>query len=106
MPSIIVTNVSGETRAVEYTPGFSLMEALREADFAEILAICGGSCSCATCHVHIPGAEAERLPNVDEDEQLVLELADHYDPAKSRLSCQIELTGQHHGMAVTLVDNE
>jgi len=104
MATINVTDSAGDTKVVEVTIGLSLMEVLRDADYQEIEAICGGSCSCATCHVHIPQQANITLPAVEEDEEALLSLADGYDAAQSRLSCQIELNEQHHGMHVTLLD--
>ncbi|NND82632.1 MAG: 2Fe-2S iron-sulfur cluster binding domain-containing protein [Gammaproteobacteria bacterium] len=106
MPKIKVTNLQGEQRSIDATPGLSLMEVLRDNNYEEILAMCGGCCSCATCHVHIQPVEEIALPIMEEDEELLLEMADHYDPKRSRLSCQIELTEQHDGLEVTLVEVE
>jgi ferredoxin len=51
MNEVSVTFVTGETRMVAATPGVSLMEALRAAEQDAVLALCGGNCSCGTCHV-------------------------------------------------------
>ena len=106
MPEIKVTDQQGATRDVAFEPGLSLMEALRDAGYEEIVAICGGGCSCATCHVHIPVGHDMPLPVMEEDELMLLELADNYVSEQSRLSCQIELTEQHHGLPVTIVETD
>ncbi|MBT8115413.1 MAG: 2Fe-2S iron-sulfur cluster binding domain-containing protein [Arenicella sp.] len=106
MPIINVTNSSGETRSVQVSTGISLMEALRDNGFEEILALCGGCCSCATCHVHIAAPAKQPLPVMEEDELMLLELADNYDADLSRLSCQIELVDEYEGLEITLVDND
>jgi ferredoxin len=62
MPKLIVTTRSGETREVEAQAGLTVMEAIRDNGFDELLALCGGCCSCATCHVHIDPEFADRLP--------------------------------------------
>ncbi|HQQ07933.1 MAG TPA: 2Fe-2S iron-sulfur cluster-binding protein, partial [Novosphingobium sp.] len=67
------------------------------------LALCGGCCSCATCHVHIDGAFADKVPAMSEDENDLLDSTDHRD-ANSRLSCQIPLTDALDGMRVTLAE--
>ncbi|MFT5572328.1 MAG: 2Fe-2S ferredoxin [Cryomorphaceae bacterium] len=103
---IKVSDSNGESKQVEFQPGSSLMEVLRDAGYEEILAMCGGCCSCATCHIHIePSPKVELLP-IEEDEEMLLEMADGYSPEKSRLSCQIELTSAHEGMHVTLIEPE
>ena len=106
MSEIKVTDQQGEIRSVEFEAGLSLMETLRDAGYEEIVAICGGGCSCATCHVHIPVGHGLPLPIMEEDELRLLELADNYDSGQSRLSCQIELTEQHHGLPVTIVETD
>ena len=106
MPTINVTNTDGETRTLQASSGTSLMEVLRDEGFEEILAMCGGCCSCSTCHVHIETPGNQSLPMIEEDEQMLLEMTDHYDRELSRLSCQIELEDQHDGLEITLVDND
>jgi 2Fe-2S ferredoxin len=103
---IKVSDSSGETREVEFQTGTSLMEVLRDAGYDEILAMCGGCCSCATCHVHIEPSGTVELSPIEEDEEILLEMADGYNSEKSRLSCQIELTSAHAGMHVTLIEPE
>lgn len=105
MNTITVTNLDKESREIELQTGMSLMELLREHGYDEISAICGGCCSCATCHVHIEPGSAE-LDSMDEDEAFVLEDADGYDPARSRLSCQVALHDKHAGLHVQILDND
>jgi len=60
MPQLIVVTREGETRTIEGETGLSVMEVIREAGIDELLALCGGCCSCATCHVHVdPGYAAK-----------------------------------------------
>ena len=65
MPTINVTNTEGETRSLQVTSGMSLMEELRDNGFDEIIAMCGGCCSCATCHVHIETPQNQSLPAME-----------------------------------------
>ena len=64
------------------------MEVIRDAGIDELLALCGGCCSCATCHVHVDPDFAARLPPMSEDENDLLDSSDDRDET-SRLSCQI-----------------
>nr|WP_314434102.1 2Fe-2S iron-sulfur cluster-binding protein [uncultured Brevundimonas sp.] len=101
MPSITVTDQSGEKRTIHPASGTSLMEALRNAGFDEILALCGGNCSCATCHVYV---DQERLgqfgkPSADEDD--LLDSSD-YRQSNSRLSCQLLVTEDLNGLSITI----
>jgi 2Fe-2S ferredoxin len=68
MPQITVINQSGEESSVQATSGRTLMETIRDSGFDELLALCGGCCSCATCHVHIDPSFMDKMPKVSEDE--------------------------------------
>jgi 2Fe-2S ferredoxin len=101
MPQLIVTTREGETETLEGAPGLSVMEVIRDAGIDELLALCGGVCSCATCHVHVDVEFAERLPAMSEDENDLLDGSDHRN-ARSRLSCQVRLTDELTGLRVTI----
>jgi 2Fe-2S ferredoxin len=99
MPEVIVTTREGEVRTVEGEVGLSLMEVLRDGGIDEILALCGGCCSCATCHVHVDPEFAAKLPPMSEDEDDLLESSPDRD-AESRLSCQIPFSDALDGIRV------
>ncbi|WP_417622356.1 2Fe-2S iron-sulfur cluster-binding protein [Parasphingorhabdus sp.] len=105
MPTINVIDRSGTSKAVEAAEGVSLMEVIRDEGFDELLALCGGCCSCATCHVHVDPAFAGKLPEMTEDESDLLDGSDHRD-ANSRLSCQIEMTADLDGITVTIAEED
>jgi 2Fe-2S ferredoxin len=80
------------------------METLRELDYG-ISAICGGMCSCATCHAYIDADWAAKIPAAMSDErELIAELA--HRKSGSRLSCQIEMTDALDGLRVTIAPDE
>ncbi|MFB9073390.1 2Fe-2S iron-sulfur cluster-binding protein [Citricoccus parietis] len=81
------------------------MEALRDNDFP-VLASCGGTASCATCHVFLPETVVEQLGERSEDEAELLEDADHFDEARSRLSCQVKQDESLDGLAVEIAPEE
>lgn len=101
MPTVYVTTREGEERVVQATSGRSLMENLREGGIDEILALCGGNCSCATCHVHVAEEWLERLPAMSADEDDLLDSSDDRR-SDSRLSCQIPVTDALDGLVVTV----
>ncbi len=105
MPTIHVTDLSGETRAIEADIGLTLMEAIRDAGFDDLQAICGGCCSCATCHVHVAESWLARLPPPDEDETELVTETESYRP-NSRLACQIELSDELDGLEVVIAPAE
>jgi 2Fe-2S ferredoxin len=82
----------------------SLMEVLREEDWG-VEAICGGMCSCATCHVWLSEQWLDRFPPKDLEEEELLECLDHLQ-GNSRLSCQLILQPQYEGLILTLAPEE
>ena len=105
MPKMIVTTREGGTSEIEVEDGLTVMEAIRDNGFDELLALCGGCCSCATCHVHVDPAFAELLPEMSEDEDDLLESTDHRSDT-SRLSCQIPFTPELDGLKVTIAPED
>ncbi|KQM87522.1 ferredoxin [Sphingomonas sp. Leaf23] len=101
MPTLTVVDRAGEERTVDAEVGLSVMEVLKINGFDDILALCGGCCSCATCHVHVDAAYLDRLPPVSPDEDDLLDAVDDRD-ATSRLSCQLPVTAELEGMRVTI----
>lgn len=86
MPKLIVVTREGQERAVEGEAGWSVMETIRDAGFDELLALCGGCCSCATCHVYVETAFEASLPPMGDDENDLLDGSNHR-ASNSRLSC-------------------
>jgi len=105
MPKLLVTNRGGEETEVDATAGLSVMENIRDNGFDELLALCGGCCSCATCHVHVDPAFADRLEPMSEDENDLLDSSDHRNET-SRLSCQIQMTDALDGLKVTIAEED
>jgi 2Fe-2S ferredoxin len=105
MPKIVVVSRGGEETTVEVDEGRTLMEAIRDEGFDELLALCGGCCSCATCHVHIDPAFADKLSPMSEDENDLLDSSDYRD-ATSRLSCQITVTAALDGCKVRIAEED
>ncbi len=101
MPTLIVATRTGETREVEARSGLSIMEIIRDAGFGDLPALCGGCCSCATCHIQVDAAWIARLPPMGADERSLLDsTANRQD--LSRLSCQLVFEASLDGMRVTL----
>ena len=102
---IVVQDRAGNERAVQAEPGMSLMEVIRDNGFDELLALCGGSCSCATCHVHVNPAFLAALPPMGELENDLLDSSD-VRAQGSRLACQIPITPALAGLRVAIAPEE
>lgn len=105
MPEIIVTTREGERKNIAYTPGTTLMQAITEGGIDELLALCGGVCSCATCHVHVDPEFAGRFGPVSQDEDGLLSGSEHRND-RSRLSCQVRLGDDLDGLRVTIAPED
>jgi 2Fe-2S ferredoxin len=105
MPTLNVTDRQGTERAVEVSDGLTVMEAIRDNGFDELLALCGGCCSCATCHIHVDPAFMDLLPPMSEDENDLLDSSDDRTET-SRLSCQVPFTPELDGLRVTIAKED
>ena len=104
MATLQVIDRDGVSHDVEAKPGLKVMEILRELDYG-VAAICGGMCSCATCHVYVDPDWVPRLPPPMSDErELLSELSHQHE--NSRLSCQVEFTEHLSGLKVTIAPDE
>ena len=105
MAQLVVVNHAGEETTIEAAEGRTLMELIRDNGFDEMLALCGGCCSCATCHVHIDPAYMDKLPAMSEDESDLLDSSDHRNEF-SRLACQVAMTAALDGAKVTIAQED
>jgi 2Fe-2S ferredoxin len=105
MAEIFVTTREGKQVALEAKPGMSVMEIIRDGGIDELLALCGGCCSCATCHVYVDAGDADKLSGASADENDLLDSSDHKTPA-SRLSCQIAFTAALDGLKITIAPED
>ena len=105
MPELYVTNRSGDEAQITVPSGLSLMQVLCEAGYDEIMALCGGVCSCASCHVYIEGGPTARLPPLIDDEDGLLDGSEHRR-VESRLACQILVTDELDGLRLTIAPED
>jgi 2Fe-2S ferredoxin len=102
--NISVKDLDGLVHEVQAREGDSLMEALREYEWG-VPAICGGLCSCGTCHVYLDEEWLDRFAQPDPDEQDLLEVFDSTQE-NSRLSCQLQLQREHEGLKLSIAPEE
>src|SRR3546814_7694723 len=69
MAKLIVVTRDGTEHEIEGDTSLTVMENIRDAGFDELLALCGGCCSCATCHVHVEAGNGDAIPAMSEDER-------------------------------------
>lgn len=105
MATVVVSTREGEWKELTGEAGLSLMEVIRDGGVDELLALCGGCCSCATCHVYVDEAFLHVLPAMGSDEDDLLESSIHRATA-SRLSCQIPFSDKLDGLRVTIAPED
>jgi len=105
MAKMVVVDRDDKEHVVEGKIGLKLMETLREFEYG-VAAICGGLCSCATCHIFIAPEWMDKLPAKQSDEQDLLSELQHYDEPSSRLSCQVEFTAELDGLKLKIAPDE
>ena len=98
---IYVTDLEGVEHELDAVEGWRVMEIIREHGLP-IKAECGGACACATCHVYVDETWMDKLTEMKEEEEKMLDEA--FDlQENSRLSCQIIMSEKLDGLKVTLV---
>lgn len=89
MPKVVYVLAAGSEQVLDVPVGTSVMQAAVSAGVPGIIAECGGSAMCATCHVY---AEGDSLPPVSENEAEMLDCTASPRKPDSRLSCQLVMT--------------
>ncbi len=106
MPDILFIHPDGREEGFEAADGISLMQAATGQGVDGIVADCGGSCICATCHVYVDERWASQLPAPESYELDMLDNTAAERKANSRLSCQIKLGPELQGLTVHIPDRQ
>ncbi len=105
MIKLTFVQADGTEIGTEAAPGLSLMQAAVNAGVEAIAAECGGACACGTCHCVLPQKWFDRTPAPQDDEVDMLEFV--IEPqSTSRLSCQVVVTEEMHGMVINVPDSQ
>ena len=105
MPKITYIDSAGAKRTVEADIGSTVMETAIRNNIPGIEAECGGACACATCHVYIDDAWAEKVGKPTPMEEDMLDFGYDVRP-NSRLSCQIKVSDELEGLVVTVPERQ
>ena len=105
MVKLVVTDKDGREVEVDARPGVSIMENIRQLP-RSVEAVCGGLSSCATCHVFIAAEWLPNLPPRRYEERAMLATSRWFDPQHSRLSCQLKVTAELHGLRLSVAPDE
>ncbi|MET3438207.1 ferredoxin [Sphingomonas sp. 1185] len=102
---IILRTQDGRERRIEAAYGLTVMDILKDAGVDDLLALCGGCCSCATCHIYVGDNRSGRLPPMSEDENDLLDSTDNRT-AGSRLSCQLPFDESLNGLRISIAPDD
>jgi len=105
MAKLVVTNRDGNAFTIRAQSGISVMENIRDLD-RSVDAICGGLCSCATCHVFVDQAWSSKFPPRSGEEAELLSDLSSFDEGRSRLSCQLVMDDSLDGLTLTVAPEE
>ena len=104
-PKLSVVSRTGEEREFEGACGDSIMENIRDNGFDDLVGVCGGNCSCGTCHIYVDPGFADVCRRCRSSEDSMLAASDHRT-AQSRLACQIPFAVELEGLRVRLAPEE
>jgi 2Fe-2S ferredoxin len=102
MPRITFVSADGEEVTVDASDGDSVMQVVLAGSVDGIIAECGGSMMCATCHVYVAEDWSQKVGAASDDERAMLDFAASEVKEASRLSCQITITDDLDGLTVHL----
>ena len=106
MVNVKFVHADGRAECLSVAEGLSLMHAATTAGIDGIVAECGGSAMCATCHVYLAEQDLHRLPPMGEVENEMLGSTAAERRATSRLSCQVVVTADMDGLVVHLPETQ
>ena len=106
MPRVTYIATDGKETTLDIDVGTSVMQAAVLNGVDGIVAECGGSCMCATCHVYVRDDQLALVPALGEDEEAMLEGTASPRRANSRLSCQLVMTPEMEGLVVYLPETQ
>ena len=105
MPKITYISSDAKTHTIDVQNGLTVMEGAIQNDITGIDADCGGGMSCATCHVYVDENWIDKLPQKEDGEEDMLDMA--YEPKQnSRLSCQLIVSDELDGLEVTIPEKQ
>ncbi len=106
MPRVTYISQDEKATTLDIAVGTSVMQAAVFNGVDGIVAECGGSCMCATCHVYVREDQLAMVPPMDEDENAMLEGTASPRRPNSRLSCQLVVSPEMDGLVVHLPETQ
>ena len=106
MPKVTYIEFSGTEHTIDLPIGSSLVEGAVQNEIPGIIAECGGSCMCSTCHVYVAPEFLDKLSEKEEEEEELLEEVAAELKETSRLCCQLRMTEELDGLTVQIPETQ
>ena len=106
MPRVTYISQAEKSTTLDIAVGTSVMQAAVLHGVDGIVAECGGSCMCATCHVYVREDQLTMAPPMDADEDAMLEGTASPRRPNSRLACQLVVSPEMDGLVVHLPETQ
>jgi 2Fe-2S ferredoxin len=106
MPRVTYISHDDKSTSLDIDIGTSVMQAAVLHGVDGIVAECGGSCMCATCHVYVRDDQLSLVPKLGADEEAMLEGTASPRRTNSRLSCQLVVSPEMEGLVVYLPETQ
>ena len=106
MPRVTYISQDEKATTLDIAVGTSVMQGAVFNGIDGIVAECGGSCMCATCHVYVQEDQLAKTPAMQDDEEAMLEGTASPRLANSRLSCQLVVSAEMDGLVVRLPETQ
>ena len=100
-----VVDRNGNKTTHEVEEGTTIRDAIEEKLSPDNYGVCGGNCSCGTCHIYVTSDDFKKLKAVEEDEISTLAETATNTTSYSRLGCQIELKKEYDNITVTIASD-
>ncbi len=106
MPKVTYIQPDGVETTLDARDGDSVMETAVKNGVRGIVAECGGACACATCHVFVDEAFADKVGEPGDLEDDMLDGAATDREPTSRLSCQVKMSADLDGLVVRIAPEQ
>jgi len=105
MVKIVVIDRNKNKNILDIEEGHTIRDAIEEKLAPENFGICGGTCTCATCHLYVKPEDLDKIENKKDEEIKTLEIRGYKPEKNSRLACQIIVKPEHENIEVSIAED-
>ena len=105
MVKIIIVDRQKKKHALDIKEGETIRDAIEQQITPDNFGICGGTCTCATCHLYINSEDFDKIENKNEEEIKTLEIRGYKPKKNSRLACQIIVKSEYENIEASIAED-